>query len=289
MPGKASKLAAIERFAARRKTQQALLVFSFLAACFIAGPAFCSEENVLTLHAEHSGAGKITIHLLPDRIKIIAPAYGGEIVSMAPKWDVVSFRRKEKMILTTPLRELQGVDSLGIRETAKPSKAPLKKRTATKVNSLKCNTYEVLNTCPTRTVWLLDDAKYSAGHAEVICRFFQFPIFEKIPVAYYSPPSINPRSTVPQKNANSPLNLDYIEKVDNGGFVLKTTSSSYSEASKKDFEIPSGYRKARSAMEIFFSNSQRNEVTDLLNEIGYQSHEAKDKQGQSKSGLRKSP
>lgn len=236
-----------------------------------ASPVSAADQKQLILNVEHAGAGKTIIFIGPDCVKISTPAYGAEVVSKGPRWDVSIFHRKEKIIYNSKLENIEGIDTFGIRDVGRLVKPPIVKKATGKFCGLPATTYQIYKSDPPRIAWLLDDYKYPPQAAEAICRFFQLPIFEKIPLAYCTPLS-DDYNAKRKAGERAPWNFDYADSEKNAAaFRLKTISARFVRFNKQDYDVPTGYTVVNHSMKIFLSNAQKDELTDLINEIGFQS------------------
>jgi len=254
-----------------------------------AGPAPpVKDEWILT--QEHPDSGRLFVYIAPKAVKIVSIKRGFEILASAPDWLVHSFRRQDKLMFTTKLStftSLAMVSPFGDTKL-KPSHYAVTRTGSLK--GLKYTQYEQGSQLNNHVVWGADDIPVDKHVCEFLCRYYYMPAMDTVPLYEHAKHTLAhiAMETVPTRKSDHPwfdtesLNEHHDARA---GITVKMTTSAWRKVpyNASDFELPTGFAIAKDAKQVMVSGSQKKQIEEMFDSIGFTSDLMRKDTGEGKS------
>jgi hypothetical protein len=249
-------------------------IFFFQAALAADGDV----KYVWMLTQKHDESGAFVVYVAPQAVRIVSLTNGGIVLAKGPDWKVVCFRPDEKIQWATSLNAFQGLYSVvtGLNATGQAFAAapPLTKVSSGIVQGI---TYSSYSDKYHRLFWLADGIKTSPQVAEIICRYFSLPGTRQILLRLGDAhPKSEDDDVTPVLHGNKSQpwaikNLISYGVDHKGAPKIETTSAKKIAYNAADFEYPKNFKEVHTLGEVVFSQSQKGDLVDFINDLGFTS------------------
>jgi len=223
------------------------------------------------LKQTHEEAGKHSVYITPDAVKIVCESQAYVIIARAPSWQVCCYRPKEKIQWLGNLDDFNGIIMRNPFAVPSINKREVVALSTVHYQGLKCTRY-----CPPhemRPVILgADDIPISAKGAELLCRYYYVHSIPKAPLFRL----LNARAKNGQTLNKDWLDTNIMNDMREGDrIVLKTESGKKIPFNTADFAIPTDLKRIKEINMIGFSNDGRDAMGNIMGEIGFASDKGK--------------
>ncbi len=232
------------------------------SASFAAAPNKKFQWVLVQNGIEESGHVVTVSH---DAVSVVSQKYGYHVVAAAPTWVVHCFRPNEKIEWVTKLETFNGHRLFSPFAVGTANTTQMNFYGKGKFLGLKVTKYSEVSS-PKSLSYLADEIPVTPKVAEFLCRYYDVPEMEKIPLFHcvdkgYAPPK-------PRKGDQ--WSFDEIAKDLRQGTVVDLTTISCKKVpyNSSEFEYPQGFRKVTSPGQAAYSSGQKEMFTDFLDDVG---------------------
>lgn len=215
----------------------------------------------------HESKTDAVIHVTHDAVKLESKALGCTLLTRAPDWKVHCYRPAEKIEWIGDMEQFSGIVMSNPYAVPKPTVLGPEPRCTgqTEVNGLKCKIYKGFSS----EVYCADSISVDPMVVRFFNRLYGTPLVPSVPLYERT-----------QKRASRDLVRSKTDWIDTavgsdlrGGRLVKLTTSACKQISynAKDFEVPRGYKRKVDLIEVSYSKDQRQEITDMLDNVGFES------------------
>ena len=234
-----------------------------------------AEKNQeYVLNAQQRDLNNFTIVLSRDAAKVTSETLGFTLVCKAPDWRVVTFNRSQKTICSCRLESFSApmlTNPLGGRW---PSTGFAVHRVHVDVmGHAKLDgqdySFGVLDDNKKRyEVWQADSMNVAPQCVELLCRLIEIPVIDSVPFFVHPVNHGTPLKKEQLVAAGASLDTTSNSAVP---VIVRTFSCKTAPFKSQDFEVPTGYRKVTQMTEVTFSRQMKNNLTDIMNDVGFSS------------------
>ncbi|MDR3613918.1 MAG: hypothetical protein P4L53_10130 [Candidatus Obscuribacterales bacterium] len=252
--------------------------FVIISFCQTALAADKECGNVWVLGQQHDQSGDFIVYIAPEAVKVVSLTNGGKMIAKGPDWRVVCFRPDDKIQWSTTLNTFQGLKSVagGISSSGDGySMAPKMTKVSSGVDHGVA--YSKFTDLQQHFYWLADGIKTSPRAVEALCRYFSLPGTCEIilragqDVGRQDPKRSSVATAAKKTNAWEMSNLIRYDVSHKGNLKFETKSAKKIAYKAADFEIPKGYKSVQTLTEVLFSKSQKSDIEDFINDLGFTS------------------
>ena len=245
-----------------------LLISLLLATLCLINQAVLAKTNgsEWVLKQKLQDMGTQTVYVGDDAVKIESSELGCCVLAKAPDWQVYCYRPVEKKLWVGPLEAFTGL--LITNPFSFPSYTPMGVSRAGVINYAGVNCVQFRP--PNAKEWVLfasDEIKTNKKACEVINRYYYMPNTGQVPLC----------KKVEMVGTKRKLNNEWLS-VDVGldlrnqpRMILETVSAKKVPYHSTDFDIPQNLVKVRDAKEISMSKTHREQLGDIVNDLGFAS------------------
>lgn len=225
-----------------------------------------AASNALLLKQGHKGLGNSDVFVSNRGIHIHFNGSGGDIVSVGPKWDVILFNRREKVMYTIPFETWK---AKGLATLPTPRPTPLTRKDVVSDSEWKgIDAYRVrrlVNQLESRSTWTSNYLERKTnGKRTKVCidylylRGYKFPAPLQMVHTYLYDFPIGPGLPLTQ------------EDVFGGNYKLhplSTNSVTKIPESSVDLKVPSGFRTTKNQYEALYGGGKLNYFADWMHDM----------------------
>ncbi|MDX1987968.1 MAG: hypothetical protein SFV17_14870 [Candidatus Obscuribacter sp.] len=216
----------------------------------------------------HESKTDAVIHVTHDAVKLESKALGCTLLTRAPDWKVHCYRPLEKIEWIGDMGQFSGMVMSNPYALPKPTlRGPAPRCVGeTEMNGLKCKIYKGFAS----EVYCADSISVDPMVVLFFNRLYGTPLVPSVPL-YERTHKRADRDLVRRKT--DWIDTGVASDLRGGRLVKLTTSSCKSVPyNAKDFEVPRGYKRKVDLIEVSYSKDQRQEITDMLDNVGFESN-----------------
>jgi len=258
-------------------------IFLAILVVLAAPPAHCAKNpDVWRLEQREDSVGPIVLYISHDAVKAVSQQWGYQIVAKAPSWTVHCFRPAEKTEWSGDLDHFSGCMLSSPVEGGTLNAEQLNGYETGIYKGLKYKSF-AFNKHSHSVLYGAEDIDVSPRCAEFVSRLYDLPYLGKIPI-YRRRVKTQDLRTINKDGTWLDMGLSDDKRA---GLVVEFVTNSWKKVPYKaaDFDWPKGYKKLPNASHVAFSKNQKDDINNVLSEIGFASSAGR---GQSKSGANQS-
>lgn len=259
-----------------------LAAVSFLACCllltgFFWGHFAClsalagaTGETMWVLDYNHFGTGNYRVFLAKNAVKLVNLTSGTVTVSKAPQWAISCANPADKL-------EWRGsLDYFSPASLSNISKMPFNKSAdkesgRERVRGLTCKVYV---SAEGNHTWLPEDFKTAPQVGHLVCRYFNMPLTDVVPVRFLKARALDNTSQRAVTKAKFEKEMPWMsfERPCNqlaGKYGLDLTKCSQVPFKESEFQYPTGMKQTKSLKEVLISNQQKKDFADLVDALAH--------------------
>lgn len=200
-----------------------------------------------------------------DAVKVVSGKYGYHVVFSAPKWEIHCFRPKEKIEWVGKLDSFNGNRLFSPFANGYANRTPLTVYGKGQLKGVKVTKYSE-DRAPKSLIYGADELPVSPQIAEFLCRYFDVPVIEKVPLYHCTDKGYKPP---PRRKGDSWSFQEIATDLRQGVVVdLSTVSWKAVPYNPADYQFPSGLAKVTSPQQVAYTSGQKEMFTDFLDGVG---------------------
>lgn len=242
------------------------------------------------LHQRHIDAGEVDVFMTKDAVKMVLKNLGLNLLCRAPGTTVYIFRPDEKTFWTGSIERLEAKSLINPFSPPAPTrlrpvtvvafgKAGVNARrrqivqliSSGKQGNLSYNEYSARARTGTRSVFrATSEIAAPPFITSILSRMYEVPDTGLVPV--YARTNMHHQAYAAELEKSKEIFEPRVETRDvRIGPVVKLETESAQKCLLDDgvFALPSGYTAKRDILDVTYSRKQKNEMSDLLNDIGF--------------------
>jgi len=238
------------------------LIFTALCLVLNTVPSFAAAPTMYVLKEKHHHIGNLRIYMTHDAIKVVSDTNGYELISQAPKWDVLMYRPDSKEGYTTTVDEMSKKSIWPMGQFAERDTSPLVKDGEEKIHGRKTTVYKEDRGNRFSKFWVWEDGPFTPQISAFLRAFFEFYTLS-------GKKGVLLRCTTSMKKGAPKTRLSNMSMMPGGDVVwLDTLELKEAPYSPSIFTVPKGIKKVKSSQEILISRNQQHDLEDALNDLG---------------------
>lgn len=209
----------------------------------------------------------VRISELAARVEV--PSMGFVILAKAPDWTVHIFRNDDKLEWKGAMEDFTGgqlanpyVDPSAKKREPAPPPANVENKDICGLPGKLYRTKFASYSCA-------DEIKVDSKIVRLFNRLHSTPLLPSVPLTISS---IRRQVRVKRQDGKDPnwIRSDYMNDLRTGEVIILNTSKVVKiPYNAKDFEPPKGYKRMRDPIEVSYSSSKKDELNDLINNVGF--------------------
>jgi hypothetical protein len=276
------------QFCSKNFSFMLLFLAMLMPQAYAAPPPVTKDEWILGQN--HGDSGPLIVYIAPTAVKIVCLKRGFEILAAAPDWRVHSFRRQDKLMFTSNLSEFTSsamVNPFG--ETALKD-SHYKVVGTGSLKGLRYTKYAE-GTKNNHIFWAADDISVDKHVCEFLCRYYYLEKIDKVPLYDHSAHSVAETFTPSRTKSDHPWfdsrNFSDYHSPQVGIKVrMSTTSWKKVPYNASDFALPTGFKTAQDSKQVLVSGSEKKQLEEMFDSIGFTSDLGRKTPGDGKSGTK---
>lgn len=231
-------------------------------------PASAQPKEWLLVQDEDTYRQMI-VRVTEQAVRLEVPSMGFVIISKAPDWRVNIFRDDDKIEWHGPMENFSG------RQLANPYVDPTTNKRVLPAAPANFKSIEIcrlpgkLYKTSYASYACADEIKVDPSVVKLFNRLHSCPLLPSVPLKI----STVRKNLRPKKQEGKDpdwMKTDYMDDLRTGEVtVLNTSNVVKVPFNPKDFELPKGYKRMRDPIEVSYSASKKDELNDLINNVGF--------------------
>lgn len=238
------------------------------AAALCASPARAQSLDTEWILQQHSDTnGNVTVYVSRDAVKIVSLDWGYQLLAKAPSWTIHCFRPKEKIEWLCNLAHFNGTMLVSPVYGGEANKDRVHPFEHGVMQGLHFTNYAKSRQSQSK-LFLANDIDVSAEAANFICRFSNSPNAGKVPL-YWG--AFKERSAGESSKGSDGWigRMDFAEDKRSGLVAaLATKSWKKQPFNPLDFEYPHAYKVVSKLNQITYSDTQRQTINEMFDDMG---------------------
>jgi len=225
-----------------------------------------ADQKEWILEQEHLDEGQVTVYLTTDAVKIMAPYSCSQVMAQGPDWKVHCINLRDKTEWIGDMSEFSG--TCMVNPFAQPKLKERQDLHATgvvKMSGLTCIKNEQASH-PNFRIYTTKDLDVNPKCAELLDRYYYLNHLPNVPIC---------ESLFKGKTAD--VHQDWVDHhvladLRQGNVVsLSTKSCRQKPFNAADFAVPQHCRRMAHLIEVTYTKKKKNDVSELLDSIGFSS------------------
>lgn len=245
-------------------------VFALLSGLMVLAtlPASAQPKEWLLVQDEDTYR-KMLVRVTEQAVRVEVPSMGFVIISKAPDWHVNVFRDDDKIEWHGAMETFSG------RQLANPyvdpttSKQVLPAAPANFKSKEICGLPGKLYKTSFASYACADEIKVNPSIVRLFNRLHSCPLLPSVPLKIST---VRKNLRPKRQKGKDPdwIKTDYMDDLRTGEITILNTSKVVKVPyNPKDFELPKGYKRMRDPIEVSYSASKKDELNDLINNVGF--------------------
>jgi hypothetical protein len=238
-----------------------------------------AKEPEWILNVQQRDLNSFTIVVSHDAAKVSCDSLGFTLVCKAPDWRVVTFNPSQKTICSCRLEDFRApmlTNPLGggwAPTGTVQRKLHVDVMGHGKLDGLGYSFGVLEDTKKRYEVWQSDTIDVAPQCVEVLCRLIEIPVIDGIPLFVHPVHRGGKLKREQLLSVGAHLDTESDAAIP---VVVRTLNWKTTPFKAQDFDVPTNFRKVKQMTEVTFSRQMKNNLTDIMNDVGFSAPQRSD-------------